>query len=203
VTGIELRAVPWLPVAGGTALGLGALALDRWVVPSGPGTFLLWLGLASIASAAGFVYDEPAAAVVDAAPRSRRWRTVRRLAIGLLPLAAWLAAAAAVARSSPLSWPALAVTGSGVVLVTLAAAAGLRRLGQDTPGEAVAAGVGGGVLVAALVAVPKVGPVLEAGDVSSRGSVWWAALSAAATVVIVWGAADPLRSGGGPGRTSG
>jgi hypothetical protein len=184
-------AVPWSPVQGGTCLGLVALATDRWLVPGGPGSALLWIGLAGCASAAAFVLDEAAAAAVDAAPRTRRWRTVRRLGVGLLPLLAWLAGAAVAAGGTPLSWRALAVTGTGLVAVTVAAAAALRRLGHETPGELVAAAVGVAVLLGMLFAVPKVGPVLEGHDASSRSTVWWILLGAVAAGVTAWGAADP------------
>ena len=99
VTGTELRAVPWAPVAGGTALGLAALLLDGWVVPNGPGSALLWFALAGFATAAAFVLDEPSAAAVDAVPVPRRTRTARRLLVGLLPVAGWLGGTAALVRS--------------------------------------------------------------------------------------------------------
>ena len=191
MTGPALPAVPWGPVAAGSALGIACVAVDRWLVPNGPGSALLWFGLAGFASASAFALDEAAAAVVDAVPRSRRWRTVRRLAIGLLPLVGWLAVTAVAARSTDLSWMALAVTGGGLVAVTLAAASALSRLGQSTPGDVVAAGVGGLVLLGVLVAVPKVGPVLEAYDASNRSTVWWLLLGVAAILVIAWGATDP------------
>jgi hypothetical protein len=194
VTGVVLGAVPWSPVTGGTALGLVALATDRWLVPSGPGSALIWFALAGFASAAAFALDEPAAAAVDAVPRSRRWRTAWRLAAGLLPLAAWLGGTAVVTSTSAgLSWAALAVTGTGLVTVTLAAATALRRTGGDTPGEVVASAVGGAILMALLVGVPRVGPVLEAYDGTARSTVWWAVLAVASAGVIAWGSTDPSR----------
>jgi hypothetical protein len=193
VTTAELRAVPWAPVLGGISIGVAALAVDLWLAPGGPGTALMWFALAGFAAAAAFVLDEPAAAAVDAVPVPRRSRTARRLLVGLLPLAGWLAGAAAAGRAEPaLSWPALAVTGSGVIVVTLGMATGLRRAGHDAPGELVAAGVGATVMLALLFAVPKVGPALEAYDAWSRTTVLWIALTAAAAAVTTWGAADPL-----------
>jgi hypothetical protein len=194
VTGSELRAVPWAPVAGGTALGLAALLLDGWVVPSGPGSAVLWFALAAFATAAAFVMDEPSAAAVDAVPVPRRTRTARRLLVGLLPVACWFGGTAAVAQSEPgLSRPALAVTGGGLLVATVAAATALRRAGHDAPGELVAAGAGGLVVLSMAVgAVPKVGPLLESADPSSRGAVLWVVLSVVGVGVIAWGAADPL-----------
>jgi len=202
VTSSELRAVPWAPVAGGTCLGLAALLLDGWVVPNGPGSALLWFALAGFATAAAFVLDEPSAAAVDAVPVPRRTRTARRLLVGLLPVVGWLGGTAAVVQSEPgLSWSALAVTGGGLLVATLAAATALRRAGHDAPGELVAAGAGGIVVLALAVgAVPKVGPLLESADPSSRSSVVWVVLAVAGIAVILWGGADPLTRWGRPHR---
>ena len=202
MTGSELRAVPWAPVAGGTTLGLAALLVDSWLVPHGPGSAVLWFALAGFATAAAFVLDEPSAAVVDAVPVPRRTRTARRLLVGLLPVAGWLGGTAAVVRSEPgLSWAALAVTGGGLLVTTLAAATALRRAGQDTPGELVAAAAGGAVVLAMAVgAVPRVGPLLESADASSRSSMVWVALAGIGVVLILWGGADPLTRWGRPHR---
>jgi hypothetical protein len=187
---LALPAVPWAPVAAGSALGVACVAVDRWLVPDGPGSALLWFGLAGFASASAFALDEAAAAVVDAVPRSRRWRTVRRLAVGLLPLLGWLAVTA-VAATGDISWRAQAVSGTGLVAVTLAASTALRRLGQSTPGDVVSAAVGALVLLGVLVAVPRVGSVLEAYDASNRSTVWWLVLGLVAVLVTAWGATDP------------
>jgi len=193
VTSTELRAVPWAPVVGGTALGALALVVDGWLVRGGPGSALLWFAHAGFASAAAFVLDEPSAAAVDAVPVPRRTRNARRLLVGLVPIAGWLGGTAALARSGPdLSWSALAVTGSAFLVVTLCAAAVLRRLGHDTPGELVAAAAGAVVVLALIVAPPKIGPVLEAYDVSTRATALWLVLAAAAVVLMTWAGSDPL-----------
>ena len=146
--------------------------------------------------------DEPSAAAVDAVPVPRRTRTARRLLVGLVPVAGWLGGTAAVVRSEPgLSWPALAVTGSGFLVVTLCAAAVLRRRGHDTPGEVVAAAAGFVVVLALVVAPPKIGPVLEAHDVSTRATALWLVLAAAACVLTSWAAADPLTRWGRTARS--
>jgi hypothetical protein len=193
MTGSELRAVPWLPVGGGVALGVAALSADIWLVPDGPGSVLLWFALAGFVSAAAFVLDEPAAAAVDAAPLPRRRRTVRRLLVGLVPAVFWLGGAAVAARSEPaLSWPALAVTGGGFLLVTVTAAAILRRLGYDSPGEVVGAVAGAAVVLALVAAPPRIGTVLEAYDVSTRATALWVVLAAASGVLMSWAGSDPL-----------
>jgi hypothetical protein len=192
MTGPALPAVPWGPVAAGSALGVLCVVVDRWLVPSGPGTALLWLGLAGFASASAFVLDEAAAAVVDAVPRTRRWRTVRRLAFGLAPLVCWLLVTGLAYRTSPsLSWRALAVTGTGVVSAALGASAVLRRAGNATPGDVVAASVGGATTVLLLAGVPRIGLVLEGGDPTTRATVWWLLVSAVGAAFVGWGAGDP------------
>jgi hypothetical protein len=190
------------PVAGGTAVGVAALLVDSWAVPNGPGSALLWFALAAFATAAAFVMDEPSAQVVDAVPVPRRTRTARRLLVGMVPVASWLGGTAAVARwGSGLSWSALAVTGGGLLVTTLAAATALRRSGQDAPGELVAACAGGVVVLAMAVgAVPRVGPLLESADPSSRSSVVWVALAVTGVALIFWGGADPLTRWGWPHR---
>jgi hypothetical protein len=81
------RAVPW-SLVGATALlvwGLMALVrLDPWTLWPLQGTAV---GL--LAGAVGWCLDEPAAAVVDPAPRGLAWRTLARaVGIGVL-LGAW------------------------------------------------------------------------------------------------------------------
>jgi len=190
-------------VAAGSALGTACVAVDRWLAPSGPGSAMLWFGLAGFASASAFVLDEAAAAVVDAVPRTLRWRTARRLAVGLVPLACWLVATGLVDRSaSALSWPALAVTGTGVVSVALGASAALRRSGNPTPGDVVAAAVGGGTTVLVLVAVPDIGLVLEGGDPSTRATAWWLLVSVVGAGLVAWGSADPAAGHRRPRRAA-
>ena len=199
MTGPALPAVPWGAVAAGSALGIGCLVVDAWLAPGGPGTALLWFGLAGFASASAFVLDEEAAAVVDAVPRTRRWRTLRRLVVGLAPYAGWLLATWLVSRTSgDLSWPALAVTGAGVVTAALAASAVLRRAGNAAPGELVAAAVGIGTVALVVVAVPRIGLELEAGDPTSRATAWWLTVCAVGAVLVAWGTGDPAARRGGP-----
>jgi hypothetical protein len=193
MTGSELRAVPWLPVGGGIALGVAALSADIWLVPDGPGSVLLWFALAGFVSAAAFVLDEPAAAAVDATPLSRPSRTARRLLVSLVPVVFWLGGTAVAVRSQPaLSWPALAVTGGGFLVATVTAAAVLRRLGYDSPGEVVGAVAGAAVVLALVVAPPKIGTLLEAYDVSTRATALWVVVAAASGVLMSWAGSDPL-----------
>ncbi|HET9945082.1 MAG TPA: hypothetical protein VFR56_05485 [Actinomycetes bacterium] len=192
MTGPALSAVPWGPVAAGSALGVVCVAVDSWLVPSGPGSAMLWFGLAGFAAASAFVLDEAAAAVVDAVPRTLRWRTLRRLAVGLVPLACWLLATGLVDRSpAGLSWPALAVTGTGVVCAALATSAVLRQAGNPTPGDVVAATVGGGTTVLVLVGVPDIGLVLEGGDPTTRATAWWLLVSVVSAGLVAWSTRDP------------
>lgn len=122
----------------------------------------LWraLGLAAAVSVGvgAWAMDEPSARVVDAGPRSLRWRTVAR-GLTLAPVAtAWLVFAhhasgqSATLPGSGRGWP-LAATGVGAVLAGASLATVLRRRGWAAPGQRVA--VIGGLAVAALGAFPK------------------------------------------------
>lgn len=191
----ELRAVPWGAVLAGTGIGIAALAVDDWWVPGGPGSALLWFGLAGFGAGVAFVLDEPAAAVVAAAPRRRRAWTLRVL-VALVPILGWLAGTAVVSRAAPqLSWRAMALTGTGFLIAALAVAAHLRRAGYDAPGELVSAASGGAVVLAlAGGAVLDRGPALEAYDAWSRTTGTWGALAVVAVGLIVWSGADPMSS---------
>ena len=77
------RAVPWTRVA--VAATLIVVLMD--VVRRWPWNMWLLEGTAVglLAAAAGWCFDEPAAAVVDPAPRGLAWRTAARVA-GVLVL---------------------------------------------------------------------------------------------------------------------
>ena len=149
------RAVPWPEVAGATAVvGIGVAVLLAW--PS------MWrsLGLpvAALVAVAAWAMDEPAAAVVDATPRTLRWRTVARL-VAVLPGATFWMAFSLHEGGLPVPHQAaghagvLLLIGSGGMLLGAAAATALRRCGRATPGQQTAVVVG--LLVAAVGAFPR------------------------------------------------
>jgi hypothetical protein len=178
------------PVAVGGASAVGAVLLAGCMLAAGDGPPYAWLHLALVppAVAAAFVLDEPAAAAADAAPSSLRRRTAGRLAALALPCGVWAAGVAAVAVRAPgTAVGSLLVTGCGVLALTVAAAAVLRRRGVAEPGEAVAAAVGG-LLLALLVFDPVAVPM------PPEGSVAWAVAALAGGLVVAVASAERGRS---------
>lgn len=130
-----LRAVPWGRV--GVAAALVAIAMElvsRW-----PAMWLLQsVAVGLLASAAAWCFDEPAAAVVDTAPRGIGWRTAARGLAVLLLLILWAA----------LVWDArgdlfgrsetIALQGVAAVLLGCAWSAWRRGYGVANPGTAFA-----------------------------------------------------------------
>ncbi|MGY1652789.1 hypothetical protein [Geodermatophilus sp. SYSU D01119] len=192
---MSLRGVD--PVAVGGASAVGAVLLAGCVLAATDGPPYAWLHLALVppAVAAAFVLDEPAAAAADAAPSSLRRRTAGRLAALAAPGGVWAAGVAAVSARAPgTAVGALLVNGAGVLALTLAAAAVLRRAGVAEPGEAVAAGAGG-LLLALLVFDPAAVPM------PPGGAVAWAVAALAGALVVALatgGGAWPRRPGSPP-----
>jgi hypothetical protein len=154
-----LRYAAWSPGRVQVAAGTGVVvALLLGVAES----VHLWraLGLAAAVSVGvgAWAMDEPSARVVDAAPRSLRWRTVSRM-LTVAPVATVWVVFAHHTSGQPLPLPAsgrgwpLTATGVASVLVGASLATVLRRRGWAVPGQQVAVSVG--LVVAALGAFPK------------------------------------------------
>ncbi|MCL1870276.1 MAG: hypothetical protein FWF90_07670 [Promicromonosporaceae bacterium] len=126
------RAVPWALVAVAAVLVVGLLGLVRWR------PWTLWplegVAVGLLAAAAGWCLDEPAAAVVDVAPRGLAWRTATRApGIGVLVLA-WAGGvrwAGDALFGHPLD--VLQQGGAGV-LVAMAWTTWRRAAGESSPG---------------------------------------------------------------------
>lgn len=154
-----LRYAAWSPGRAQVAAGTGLVAVLLLGVAE---SVHLWraLGLAAAVSVGvgAWAMDEPSARVVDAAPRSLRWRTTARLLTVVPGAAAWLAFAHHAAghaqpdHASGRGWP-LGAIGVGSVLVGASLATVWRRRGWAAPGQQVAVVVG--LVVAALGAFPK------------------------------------------------
>ena len=104
--------------------------------------WLLWqlagVAVATAGAVTAYLFDEPAAAIVDTLPRPRWWRTTARLLPAAVLAVGWLVGASMVdadevARNDVLRWQ-----GFGAILAAAAAATVLRRRGQPTPGHIVA-----------------------------------------------------------------
>ncbi|HWH30454.1 MAG TPA: hypothetical protein VNU26_16140 [Mycobacteriales bacterium] len=135
-----LRAAPWGAVLGGTTAG----ALLLLVAAGAPraGAAFVPLALALLAGAAAFVLDEPAAAAVDAAPRSLRSRTAVRAVVALVPFAVGSFGLLVAGQHAAHVWlPGTVALLAGCVLVAVAVSTALRRR-LPAPGESAAAAVG-------------------------------------------------------------
>jgi len=126
------QAIPWqVPLCGGLVTGLlvALVAWDPWT---------LWplqaIAVGVLAAAAGWCFDEPAAAVVDVAPRGLAWRSAAR-ALPVLALAGFWCGAVAIARQAFFGYP-WHVAGQGVAAMALAAvwATWRRSAGHARPG---------------------------------------------------------------------
>lgn len=185
------RATPWRDLCAGVVVLVPVLVLiARWP--------RLWPGLAVavglLVACGALSMDEPAAAVVDAAPRNLRWRTATR-SLPLLPLAGvWVVFAWYVgspARPGPASGHrAVAVLlGLGALVAGAAVATVLRRCGQATPGAAIAGVLGVGVMMLDvglryLFRQPIVLPSVGAHD-WRRALGFWAVVAVASLIAVV------------------
>ncbi|MEP6649710.1 MAG: hypothetical protein ABJA74_07315 [Lapillicoccus sp.] len=194
----ELAVLPWRSVAAGVAVGASLLGLDAsGLVVGGPGSVAMWLGLAALGGAAAFTLDDASAAVTSAAPVRPVLRLVARLLVPTLLLGVWMTYAAVVTgdRDAGLSMAALAVTGAGVLLLSLGAASFARSAGMPEPGAVVALAILLAVLVGlALPFLPGRLHVLLAGEVPGRELMIWAVLIVVQLVGLGRAGADPWRS---------
>ena len=187
----ELRAVAWSQVLGPVAVGAALLALTSAGAMGGPQQELVWLGLGALALGAGACLDDPAAGVTAACPTGRRRRTVERLAVPVVVVAGWCTFAAWIDDIHAFSGPALALTGTGVVLAAVAASDVLRRLGTDEPGAV----VGGAALLLVLTCLlfQPFGDVLVLQGYPDRGSApaLWLVGSVLAVTSLGWTSSEP------------
>ena len=173
--------------------------LDLTIWPGGPGSQLLWLVAALLGGSVAIALDDPAATVTDAVPtpatgggsRSGCWSAAGALA-------GWSAYAARVADAvsvpgAPVSWLALVLIGTALVLVAAGPAAALGRSGAGEPGSVVASMAVVFVLGLMILPLPR---DFAAYDVSERwtdATASWTVLGASGAAALVWGAADPWR----------
>lgn len=192
---VRLRGVAWAPVIGGSALGAAILGVCVVFAADGPPLAYVRLALVALAGAAAFVLDEPAAAAVEAVPRTLRCRTRARATVVAVPFAVWAGGVLALERRNAVTpVAALLVEGAGVLAVAVALAAVLRYLGRTEPGDVVASAVGATVLVLLVFnPPPRSVPLFPAGDGWAASSALWCVLAAAAVVTAVCASRDPFR----------
>ncbi|MBU2664028.1 hypothetical protein KOI35_11055 [Actinoplanes bogorensis] len=187
------RAVPWLLVGAAALLIVGLLAAvryDNWTLWPLQGTAV---GL--LAGAVGWCLDEPAAAVVDPAPRGLAWRTAARASGIVVLLAAW-SGAVWWARDA-LFGHASTVLAQGLTAAAVATAwvTWRRSAGEATPGQRWATVVVPVVTAWALVRpfeehIPVFPYAFSGWDTSIIG---WSTAGIGAAVLLMLGAAGPAR----------
>ncbi|GIG20208.1 hypothetical protein Cch01nite_09320 [Cellulomonas chitinilytica] len=191
---MTLRGVDLVPLLAGCALGSVILAGCVVAADDSPPLTFVRLALVALAAAAAWILDDPAAAAVDAVPRTRLRRTLARSVALAVPLSVWVVAVVALdLRSTATPAGALLVEGAGILTITVALAAMLRFAGRDEPGDVAAT-----VVCAAMVALivfphPWSAHVFPVEDGWTGSSVLWSALGAAAAAVVVAASRDPAR----------
>lgn len=127
------RAVPWVLVwSTGLLIGVLMEAVHREPLVLWP---LQGVAVGLLAGAVGWCLDEPAAAVVDPAPRGLAWRTAARL-LGVAVLMGWWSVAVWMARESLFGHPWIVLLqGWAAAVVSLAWVTWRRRAGEATPGQ--------------------------------------------------------------------
>lgn len=192
---MTLRGLDWAAVLGGSALGAGILAVCVATAADGPSLGYVRLALVALVAAAAFVLDDPAAAAVDAVPRTRGQRTAARSCAVIVPFGVWALGILALWRRSAVTPAgALLVEGVGVLAVAVALAAVLRLAGRTEPGEIVAP-----VLGAAMLAVlifnpsPRSVPLFPVSYGWAASTAIWGILAPLAAAVVVAVSRDPYR----------
>jgi hypothetical protein len=189
-----LRGVERSAVAGGSGLGALVLAGCLFFPVDSPPLMLMRLALVLLAAAAGFVLDEPAAAAVDAVPRSRRRRTVARVPAAAVPFGVWVVGMLALELRMPvIPAAALVVEGAGVLAAAVALAAVLRLAGRPEPGELVGVLVAGAVLGAIVLDLAR-GVLLFPWDAGwAASTVLWVCVTVVSAAGVVVASRDPYR----------
>ena len=187
----------WSPVVGGLAAAAGLAVLDLTIWPGGPGSQLLWLVAGLLGGSVAVALDDPAATLTRAMP-TRQWRrTAIRLLVAVVALAAWSGYVARVADATslpaePVSWLALVLIGTALVLAAAGPAAALGRARAGEPGSVVASMAVMLVLGLLILPLPR---DLAPYDVSERWSdaiALWTVLAALGAVALAWGVGRPV-----------
>lgn len=151
MVGYAARAVPWFRVVLAAGLVVLLLELVRW------NPWVLWplegTAVGLLAGAAAWCFDETAAVVVDAAPRSLAWRTAVRSPAVLLLAVTWVAVVAHADAAGALFGQGGAVLVQGLAAMAAggAYACWRRAQGQALPGLLLASAVVPATTVWALV----------------------------------------------------
>ena len=185
------RGVAWTPLLACCALSLVCAAAGR-VWPSTVGVFLP-AALAMCAAGAGFVFDEAASTVVAVTPRGAGWRRTTRVAVSLVPLAAWVAVLAVVPMPADLHRGPWLLAGAAAVLLVTAGAGLASRAQVTAPGSSIAAVVALAVLGPHLMS-PFLGwDPLPSGPFPDSVLAFWTIAGAAGLAACAWAVRPGLR----------
>jgi hypothetical protein len=179
------KAVPWalLTVVGVLLVGLMRV-VAQWPHEMWP---LEGCAVGLLAGMSAWCFDEPAAALVDTAPRHLSWRTFARLSGPALLLTSWLvtvwsARSALGGHADDVAWQGIAGTVGAVAYVTWR-----RSRGVSSPGRTAAELIIPTVVFFALVKpYPDRIPLFPnlSGAAWGRADLWWTAEAIAAGVLL-------------------
>ena len=192
-----MRVAPWGPVLGASAVALALLGLAATVPRSSLAFIAALLGVAGASAAAAYVLDERAVPVLDATPTSRGYRVGWRLLLVAVPATAVVVGLGLLAAADPdTHWWRLGLLAAGGLASAVGAAALLRGLGREAPGDVAGVVTALGVVFAALgdplkrwVSLVPLGDVGHVG----RSVVLYAVLVGCCAVVVLLAARDPGR----------
>ena len=189
-----LAAVRWQPAA---VAALGAAGLLAWraddLADPGSGILVLRGVAALLALGAVFLLDDAAADVLASSPTSLAWRRASRLLTGALLVGLpWAGALlTATARSEGLPVLALCLEFGALLALGLGAAAALARWADAVEPGLLAAPLLAGLLLVLLRLPERWALVVGPGPTWDPAHQRWAALLAAAAVVLVLCTRDP------------
>ena len=198
-----LAAVRWQPAA---VAALGTAALVAWkaddLADAGTGILVLRGVAALLALGAAFLLDDAAADVLASSPTSLAWRRASRLLAGALLVGLpWVGALlTATARNDGLPVLALCLEFGALLALGLGAAAGLARWADAGEPGLLAAPLLAGLLLALLRLPERWALVVGPGPAWDPAHQRWAALLAAAALVLVLCMRDPAAGRPPPGR---
>lgn len=185
--------VPWARVGAGAVLVLVLMDLvRRWPFP----TWALQAGAVGLlAGVAAWCFDEPAARLVDTAPRSLAWRTVARLPGVVLLAGAWVVSLARDWDAFLGHAPSLLLQGLASLTVALAWATWWRSRGVPMPGTLFAFGVIPATMAWSLAGyvthrLPVFPGLADGSDTWARSTVVWLVAGGIAAVVLLAALAD-------------
>jgi hypothetical protein len=180
---------PWLVMLGSAVPGSVLVVMAFVFSSEGWAGTALQAGLLLLALPTAFILDDPAAATVEASPRSPWWNLASRL-LAVIVLATVLAISVAAWRSQggvDQAWLLFALP-MALAVGLVASSAVIQRGGRSAPGDLVASG-GGLVIVGLLLFAPSwrgMDMLPSAGAAEMQDLAPWSLLAMMSLVVLIW-----------------